>query len=314
MKKIINILLHPFIFLALWAVYLLSFFAGVMRYFYILNPETSFAILGKLANVFWHLSPVFVAIFILYLIFHIWNYIRSREIGKQRISFYIVGFFSIFAFFLANYLLFLELSNYSNYLYSTYGITKDSTFNLSSVSLITMIVFFGFIYFDRNRRPKRIIISNNKIASFLILTILIWYSHLSLVKISDYYWYVKFTHSRLFENYESILELRDSVPVSGVVIIPPQISDWPDIGNAPIVRYFLFPRIIVSSSFLTGQEGTQTFNEMYFISLHKKDLVWPVIDDKKHIINFGKSDLLYSELEVVSGAKGEKVYKIIFRK
>lgn len=298
----------------LWLTYLLSFFAGVVRYFYILNPAAALPVLGKLSNAFWHFSSFLLLIYALYLAIYIWDYAQNRRMGKGRQLFYIVGVLSVITFFLANYLLGLELSNYGNYLYSSYGITKDSVFWLSNISLITMIIFGWFIYFNRKSLPVKNTRSNNKAVGYLVLGVLVWYSLFSVVKVSDYIWYARFDYSWVFENYNAIMELKSAVPEHGVVIIPIQSSNWPDISNGPIIRYFLFPRTIVSSSYLTNQERTHNFKEVYFIELSKKNQIWPIINDKSHTVNFGVSDLPYLELNKVDNNIDGQVFRVVFTK
>lgn len=294
--------------------YLMSFASGLVRYRHIQNPEAAFPLLGKFANISWHLLPVFLVIFIVFLILNAWNFTKSKKIEINEISFYIVGFLAIITFFLSNYLLGLELSNYNNFLYASYGITKTSVYWLSNTSLITIIMFGGFIYFDRKRLLKKRSLSNQRMSAILALGILVWYSLLTFVKASDLIWYAKFTHDKMFENYTNIVELKNNVPEDGVVILPPQSSIWPDISNAPIVRYFIFPRTIVSASYLTNQEMASDFDEIYFVGLHNNTNTWPVIDKKRRVINFGVSDLQYSDLKVESGSEETGVYKIIFKK
>lgn len=314
MRKYINILFHPFVLLLSWMIYLLSFASGLIRYYYIQNPETSFPLMGKLANAFWHLLPIFLVIFIVNLVLATWYYTNDKNVHKNRISFYIVGILGINTLFISNYLLGLELSNYNNYLYAMYGITKTSVYWLSNISLITIITFGAFIYLDRKKLIKSHPYSNQKTLAVFVLGILVWYSLLSFVKANDFIWYAKFTYDKMFENYAKIVELKNIIPENGALVIPPQSSTWPDISNAPIVRYFLFPRTIVSASYLTVQERVMIFDELYFVSLHKNSDIWPAIDAKKHQINFGESDLIYSELTEGGGVNGSGVYKITFKK
>lgn len=311
MKKFFGVFSNSWFLLVLWFVYILSYLSSLVRFYYIQNPNSMFLLFGKTVNLFWHSSPILIGIFVGYLFFYGLNFIQGHINEDKKIPVYILGYSSIFAFLISNYLLIVELYHYNNYLYSQYGITKNATFDLSSISLVVLSAFFGFIHFRRKQITKIKRISKKKIFSLLFLILLFRYSYMSLIKISDYYWYAKFSYDHLFGNYAKIMELRNT-PQNSYVVIPPQTLEWPDIGNAAIVRYFLFPRTIISSSFLIDQKRASEIGEMYFIGLYKDKTIWPVINEKERNINFEKFNLSYSKLEIENEKPDLRVYKITF--
>jgi hypothetical protein len=270
----------------------------------------------------WKTSSLLGIIFLFVLVAWVYIYIRGESTIKNKISFFIVGLTSVFTFFVSNGFVNQENVNFGNYLYSLYGITKQSFELLSNISLITTFLYGAFLFneFDSLKNKKKVNnkfgISNKMLMTIPFLGILAWYSLQTLIKADDYLSYAKFTYEDAFENYKSIARLCEIVPENSAIIIPVQGIDWPDISNAPIVRYFLFPRMIVSSSDLTSQEKAAKLKEAYFISLNKGNkLFWPIIDREKEVVYFAPNNPLgYSDLIVVNKENGMVIYKIIFQK
>lgn len=310
MNKILKIIFTPALLIITWILYLMSFPSAIVRYHYLQNPEVNFHILGKLANIYWHLGMFLMILYLVFLLIYVWVFVKKKEVIKNQFVYYILGISSVAAFVIATYLLGLEIANYSNFLYSEYGITKESVYWLSNTSLLTSLIFAGFLYLRQKYEIGKKDSSTIKIISYFVLGILCWNSLISVAKVSDYLWYSRFSYDWVFENYESIKTLQKEVPQDGIVVIPPQDKDWPDISNGPIVRYFLFPRVIVSSQY-PGLKQNE-FDEVYFAILKKGDKTWPFIDEDKKTLKFYDVDIKFKDLTKIENTANEVVIKINF--
>lgn len=321
-NKVIKVIGHPIILLFAWFSYLTTLLMSLGRFKYLSGDMGESRLLSIFFSIGWKISSIVGIVFVLVLVAWVYFYIRGESTVKNKISFFIVGLTSVITFFVSASLVNQENVNFGNYLYSLYGITKESFELLSQISLITTFLYSAFLFneFDTLNKKKKVKnrfgISNKIFLVIPFLGILAWYSLQSLIKAGDYLSYADFTYSDEFENYKSIARLDEIVPENGVVIIPVQGIDWPDISNAPVVRYFLFPRTIVSTSDLMNQEKAMKLGEAYFISLNKgNNLFWPIINKEKEVVHFMTNNpLSYSDLTVVDDKNGMVIYKIVFRK
>lgn len=320
-KKTIKIIGHPLLLPFMWFSYLATLLMSLGRFKYLSGNFGDNRLLSVFFSIGWKTSSLVGIIFLFVLVFWVYIYIRGESTIKNKFSFFVVGLISIFTLFISASFVNQENVNFGNYLYSLYGITKRSFELLSHISLITAFLYGAFLFneFDGLKNKKKVNnkfgISNKMLISIPFLGILVWFSLQILFKASDYFSYAKFTYGDEFENYKSIDRLKNIVSENGAIIIPVQGIDWPDISNAPVVRYFLFPRIIVSSSDLTNQEKAAELKEAYFILLNKNNnLFWPIIDREKEVVYFAPNNpLSYSDLIEINNENGMVVYKIIFR-
>lgn len=321
-KKAIKIIGHPLLLPFMWFSYLATLLMSLGRFKYLSGNFGDNRLLSVFFSIGWKTSSLIGIMFLLVLVAWVYIYIRGESTIKNKFSFFIIGLTSVITLFVSASFVNQENLNFGNYLYSLYGITKQSFELLSHISLITAFLFGAFLFneFDGLKNKKKVKnrfgISNKILISIPFLGILVWFSLQILFKASDYLLYAKFTYGDEFENYKSMDRLNEVVSENSAVIIPVQGVDWPDISNAPIVRYFLFPRIIVSSSDLTNQEKAAKLKEAYFISLNKNNnLFWPIIDREKEVVYFAPDNPLgYSDLIEINKENGMVIYKIIFRK
>jgi hypothetical protein len=314
MKKFLKKLLTPWVYLFFWITYLLSFWAGVIRYHYIQNPTTDFLIIGKTASFFWHIQPAFLIVFLGSWTFWVWNRFKNNQRLKGALLFYAIGISSILIFVFANYLLNLEFSKYSNYLYSTYGITKASAYWLSNTSLITAILFGVSVLYNRSKSLRDFKFTNKLAIVTPVLLILAWNSLMTFAKARGFFSYLQYSYEKEFENYNEIVALKDFTDENATIILPPQSSKYPAISNPPLVRYFLFPRTLVSSSYVTDQEIAEKIDRVFFITLNKEgESVWPEIDKTNKTVSFADGYYFkYSKLTLVTEVSEEVVYELEF--
>jgi len=293
----------------LWFLYIGSFISGIVRYKLLLantNP-----IIKLLSSAVWRLNGVFGVVLILISMVWIYSYLQNKLSNKNKIIIYLLGVLSLLTVYISSYLIKLENINFVNYLYSKYGLSKSSFELLLQVSVCFIVVAVGIaISSHKNTRY-----STNKIISILVLGVLIWFSLMPLINNGGYWHYSTSTYNEIFENYSSIETLRRLVPPDGKVLLPPQSSTWPDISNPLIVRYFLFNRILISSTYILDNNNLEDLGQVYFIKLEKSgDIYWPIINEEENLINLGGSSQIgYQKLIKVENYEDDEVYIIEFK-
>lgn len=320
MNKLINVWFHPFFLPLIWFLYIFTTVLGSVRYFYILQFGEAVGIYKILLFGVWHVSTIFMVIFLATLVFWVKRYFRKGLPIRNSRSLFVVGLVSLITLFASNELLKLEKINYSNYLYSNFGVTRIKIESVYNLSIFVILLIVGCTLYKHRHRKIDIFLditnrhtAKNKIALFS-LVILFLYALMPLFKWKNYFSYSNASYEMMFEDYQSIINLQH-VPEKAKIILPVQSSKWPAISNPPIVRYFLYPRVLVSSLYITDQEKAKEIGEAYFIALKAEggDKTWPVIimEDEKIVFKEGTT-LTYKEM-VPFVTKGEQVvYYILF--
>lgn len=323
-RKILKIVLHPLFLPLVWFLYLGSFFGGIVRYLYISGSGEKSGLVKLFLSAGWRSSYIFAALFLITLFLWGIAYAKRKLKDRNKLYFVLVGTTSLATFVFSNVLLSMETKNYMNYLYSRYGLTSVNVKVLDEVSIFCLLFLGAFILFElkflQNNKfllsLGKLRLSRDMIFALPFLGILVWYSLLPFVNYRGYFYYVKFTYADELENYKATRDLEAATPTSANVILPVQSSEWPDISNPPITRYFLFPRMLVSSSYITNQVVADSLGDCYFITLKHKDVVnWPKLDINTRKISFMENvDLDYSTLTNVQNKDGMAIYKIKFKK
>ena len=324
MKKLLKLLFHPLSLPLIWAMYIFTTFFGMVRYSYIVKFGGGERILRLLLSGVWYSSTVFLIIFLTTLALWVKRYLEKGISVKSKISFAVVGIFSVVMFIVSNVLLRLEDINYPNYVYSRFGLSQYNVELVNIVSLLVSLFLAGFVFYENERRSRSTVVSKHKgidfhrspekIIALLFLMILLWYALVPFLKRKDDLSYLTLSYEMQFEDYWYIKELR-SVPEDAKVILPVQSYEWPAISNPPIVRYFLYPRVLISSLYITDQERANSLGEAYFIGLkrEKNGFLWPSIDKEKNKIMFKEdATLTYRKLILFSTRDAIIVYKIVF--
>jgi hypothetical protein len=115
-------------------------------------------------------------------------------------------------------------------------------------------------------------------------------------------------------DYKYIKLLSENSPEDAIVIHPPQGNKWPAIGNQPVLRYFLFPRTLVSGALISKQKFVESLGEAFFVVIDPGgEREWPLIDYKNKTLIFNEFDYIkYKKLLLIYGNDVSKVYKINF--
>lgn len=323
MKKIDKIISRPVLLLAFWLLYLFATFFGFVRYKY-MTKGGGVELLRILFSGIWKSSVIFLAVFLILLAYWIWKYLKAQVGNKSKIPINIIGISSIFMFYFSNQLLRLDNIYYSNYLYSKFGLTVSSVNLVSKISLYILFLYIFFILSEKREiidlliKESGLVLplkSNKKVFSLLVFLVLLAYAFSPFTKFDSYLSLVDLPYSRFFRHFDYIEELK-RVPENAKVILPAQSGDWPAIGNLPVSRYFLFPRELVSSIYLTDQNVAQGLGDLYFINLPSPTndgSFWPNIDEANNQIIFKEGVVLnYRTLEIFYSSSHIMIYHIIF--
>lgn len=330
-SKIID---HPALLLAFWFAYLLATFSGIIRYKYILD-DSGVKLLRILFTGIWKSSILFLIAFLIVLAYWIWKYLRKQVKNKSKFSFNLIGISSMPMFVFTSYLLKLNDMNYPNYLYTRFGLTVSGMSLVSNISFDLSILYILFLLSENhkflglvlreNRKLADILLkesglilpfrSNKKALSLLVFLVLLAHAFSPFTMFSSYLSLTRLPYSRFFSHFEYVQELK-RVPENAMIILPPQGVKWPAIGNLPVSRYFLFPRELVSSAYLTDQERAQELGDLYFAYLPNSaidDSFWPDINETGKEIAFSEESMLnYLTLNVFYEDSQVTIYHIIF--
>lgn len=296
-----------------WIVYLASILAGYGRLLFVLNSDAPNLFLRLIFSSGWKMSPVLGLCFLGLLFTWLLRIIRNGSRSGDKIVINLIGLSSVIALYVSSNLLDLETEYFVNYLYSSYGISVQSLAFLMQISLANLGVFIAFWVFESNQDKLKLPpkIDWRLSLALLFLGVFVWNSIGFLASLKRIFAYRDFNYFNQFGNME-VMENLKNVPEHGKIIIPPQSLEWPDIGNAPIARYFLFPRILISSAAVFDQKTAGSFGELYFPLLSKDNgAVWPVIDLQKRTLELnGGQKLKYLQISEFDPKK--KIYLVIF--
>ncbi|PIY80166.1 MAG: hypothetical protein COY80_04320 [Candidatus Pacebacteria bacterium CG_4_10_14_0_8_um_filter_42_14] len=321
---------HPAALFFSWILFLLIPVVNFLRLFIIshdkLVDENLRVLLSKLSQV----AVGFLSIYSLSLFFVCLYYFSNRVILKQQRKAFLFIVSSGVIFFVINSLLIsLEGRKFPNYLYSTIGSTADFLSNLNlltlfNLALVLIILFQRGSLFHMNSKANKsslskkfaVIIHSSKILIVLILIFSFISSINTILNFRSQYKNAQISYEQRFgDEYEFVKILKATVPERSSVIHPPQNSTWPFIGNQPIIRYFLFPRRLISGVLLNNRKITQEISAAYFAEIYSEstDKHWPLVDTSNKAIIFDqKTSIEYSELEKVAEVNGVVIYKISF--
>jgi len=325
--NVAKIIFNPLVIVIVWILFMATPFAGLVRHFLFLSSvEISHSLLG-IFNVIQR-SYFWLLMLINLLIVYTWyrNLSQPHLINKKH--YYSLVFVIILAVIneiTVRSILYLDIKYYGNYIYSNFGILP-SQLQLSSIvnylAISIIIAFFISIFEINNKKSKnthkRINVRFNKtilveVFAFLTIVYLSTYPFLNFsVIIKDAY---QNYSQRIGSDYVYIDSLVKLVPENGVIIHPPQSSEWPLVGNQPVIRYFLYPRILVSGKLINTQKFADRFSSAYFVLIDKTHYApgWPLINfDKKEISFDINNSVNYLNIEKIGEYLGKIVYKIKF--
>jgi hypothetical protein len=120
---------------------------------------------------------------------------------------------------------------------------------------------------------------------------------------------------RVGVHYKYIIRLEKNSPTDAAIIHPPQGEKWPAIGNQPVLRYFLYPRTLISGALFNNQDFARQFETAYFVEIDpwSDSTHWPKIDTENKVVIFDEqTEIKYKKIEVVFKSDDGSVYKVYF--
>ncbi len=186
----------------------------------------------------------------------------------------------------------VESGNYPNYIFSTLHINPDSFFSIFvfslTVSISGLLSKIDLTNFDFNQVgdfniPKskkiRLNISNNKVQLLVTFLFVVVFGYFVLQNIiltskrivkSNIYILVNKDatyEEKMYESwhffYKYMKFIIDNTPENSSIAIPPPVRPWLSEGNSVLVRYFLFPRYVVT---IEDESGKVVNPDYYIIS------------------------------------------------
>lgn len=204
-------------------------------------------------------------------------------------------------------LLSLETKNYPNYIYSTIHLNLDSFFK--ALILVAIIVFFGVVnafrnssnYFKATSKGFNSKIVKSKKAILILFTLLIVYQLIFsfadttqvllknniyiLNNLNDDYDKKMFNSWHFFYMYMKFVS--ENTPLNAKIAIPPPVRPWLSEGNSVLVRYFLYPRYLIT---VENENGDNTEPEYYLMT---KGL-WKAYNDEEY--GWPRHEIIASEI------------------
>ncbi len=186
----------------------------------------------------------------------------------------------------------VESANYPNYIFSTLHINPDSFFSVLVFSLIIsmsgLLSKIDLTNFDLNQisesnipRTKnfRLNVNGNKFQSLVTILFVVIFGYFTLqnfiltskriVKSNIYILVNKDAtyEEKMYESwhffYRYMKFIIDNTPENSSIAIPPPVRPWLSEGNSVLVRYFLFPRYVVT---IEDESGKVVNPDYYIIS------------------------------------------------
>lgn len=318
-KKFLSVIKNQYIVLLLWLIYNIAIFSGIVRYRLLFSNNVSLRILKYLATVLWRGNVFLAVVFCLFFLYLLIAFIRGKTSNRKNKIFYFFCIFSLISLFISFRFINLELRNYFNFVYSKYGLLKTDLDLLNILSIIVLTTSVAILsaskYFGEDNKNLMLIFKTPTLFfSFLSLLIMISFSFRTLIHIPNLIMLIPKSYSDRFEDYANIDFLRMETPENSKIILPPQDSKWSAISNPPIVQYFLFPRVLISSTYIKDELVAKNIGSAYFITIIKdQNRNWPDIDFKSNTINFIYNEQLnYKNIKLIKEIESGKLYLINF--
>lgn len=326
MKKILNFFARPYVLIALWVIFLITPFLSSFRLNYVVEKNL-FGLHKVGASSFILYFPFLISGLIFFtLIVWLSAYFNEKLSSNHRRALKFLSLLSAIFLLCSRLLLIQEENSYPNFLYARYGITFSQLELMSFISALQLLFFLCILLYDFAIDIKKVVRVDVKRASYLekssLLLALFGLSCLTMLgvyAVSN----LPFTlrdekkgyESKAGVHYKYIKLMAEHIPEKAKVIHPPQGEKWPAIGNQPLIRFFLFPRTLISGALMNGPELAAEISEAYFTEIDPQDgpSHWPEIYLKDKSIVFDESTKInYKSLKVVFESQEGRVFKVNF--
>ena len=326
--KFSEITLKPILLISLWLIFFLSPLLSVFRFYFVVNNNfLGFYIKGFSSLLLYF--PFFISVLVfLNLVLWFSEFIDNKLFTVHKKTLAILSLLNIVFLVAAGSLRNLEYRNYPNFLYGHFGITVSQLEFMSFVAALELIMFLFILAYDlafkirgaTKWRSNIVATANTEKASLFLavagfsgLVILSGYTFLNLplmIKQEK-----RGYDAKVGIVYKYLVLLSDHTPKNAKVIHPPQGEKWSAIGNQPLIRYFLYPRVLISGALLNNLEFAKTIADAYFPEIDPTidSTHWPKIDTINRTIIFDeKSEIRYKKLETIFESEEGRVFRVLF--
>lgn len=299
----------------LWILLALSPLLGILRYV-LINSEMNAVSLVKILSAMQVVYPFIV--FILFSVLSIrFLMVDSTNQTKKLFSLIVISILSLTYAVGLDVLMAWGMSKYTNFLYSQYGLQPSS---LVLLQILFSVIFVSYAAAVSILQRKDLVKIMGNTQEKLIFYITMF--GLFLLAVQSLYPFTRLPtlieernqgyRESIGNDYVYVQRLQDQTPADSIIILPPQGGKWPVIGNQPLIRYFLFPRTLISGISLVREVSKGNITEAYFVALpgdaSRPD--WPLVNTEEKVVIFDEENTLpYKTLEKVDN---QDVYSIIF--
>lgn len=326
MKNIFRLILKPKYLIVIWSIFLLSPLISVFRLLFVINnPIFSMHIKGFSTMLLY--LPVLLSLLVtIVLIFWFKEYIDKDFPRSHKKVLTVLTFLSALFLVIARLLLDLEYRNYPNFLYEHFGITVSQLEFMTFITALELLAFISFLIYNKSFAHKNV--KNNydlrsmKFERISLYIAVLGFSSLLVLSANTFLNWNNLENgetggyeTRIGRHYKYLFLLLENTPKDSKVIHPPQGDKWPAIGNQPVIRYFLYPRTLISGTLINNPNILSEINEAYFVEIDSniKETRWPIIDNSLKTVVFDeKNKTPFKELNVIFNSEEGKVYKIVF--
>lgn len=223
----------------------------------------------------------------------------------------VAGAVSVIALLIYLCFMFVETNNYNNYVYSKFHIDLNGLLYFSTSNSILYLSFINRELILRLVKTSRGKLSNEniKILKFIIVSSVFYYliSNLpqTINRLSENTTYIALNANQTYEDkvryrwpfiYDYMMFVKNNTEENSVIAVPPMVRPWLTEGNADMVRYFLYPRKIV-----TGEINTFP-KEADYLFLAKGS--WPL--DENSSYGWPKISITVKNIIYYHGEHGEQ--------
>jgi len=316
--KIRNSLYHPKGIFLMWLSGVLFFYSDSIKYLSLHVFTLPSITMNFLKLTFLALKIILLISFFVgcrYMYYYIQKNFRSKKL------FYSVLFSSVSLFLINNLLLLLERIRYQNYIYSKVGLSPEKLHIINV--FLTLSFFTCILYFFRQntilRKKSKMLSPKVFLTSYNMFITIFFFSSAFMSFLFSFYPFTSFrevlltsrmTHDVKFGvQYKYVEALRQITPQDAVIVHPEQGVVWPLIGNQPVIRYFLFPRILVSAGVENFSSAIQDFSIIFLPKITDAGAEWPLIENQKIRIN-ESTEFSYKKLEELRSSNSVSIYKV----
>lgn len=194
------------------------------------------------------------------------QFVPKLENNRTFLIFRKLSYLATFVFGLIYLLLnLLEKINYPNYVFSTFHIQPKELSTLITLSIYTGLISSKDIVLANLTKTKKIFKKQFPIIIFLLWMIIPNIVDVGETAIQNLAFMIKnplATYDQKMEEkvgkqfYDYVMFVKENTPEDAKILIPPfPAYPWPQTGNVPYIRYFLYPRVL-----LNGEEYSPAYD------------------------------------------------------